>query len=156
MRGCRHARQHWQQTKVMNPGQSLRRDTKIHKPGPHTNPWVTNYVVLCISVENRDWKEWHWSGSQGLPGWPKSSVRRDGPEAQSSLASRLAGDWWARSSLSPALLPLALGAQWRAHSPDVGCGLKGWQRPHCSRSVAWLVYASSSPADTISRMATGR
>lgn len=40
--------------------------------------------------------------------------------------------------------------------PDMGCDLKGWQRPHCSRSVAWLVYTSSSPADTISRMATGR
>lgn len=38
----------------------------------------------------------------------------------------------------------------------MNCGVKGWQRPHCSRSVAWLVYASSSPEDTISRMATGR
>lgn len=40
--------------------------------------------------------------------------------------------------------------------PRHGLWLEGPAEALLLETVAWLVYASSSPADTISRMATGR
>lgn len=104
--------------------------------------------LCCRSVENHVWKEWHWLGS-----WAPWA----GPTPASAASAQRR-----RAALVPAhqewpWLPQALPSPWRCRWRGSGQAGSG-QRASGGQAavVTGLVYASSSPEDTINRMATGR
>lgn len=106
--------------------------------------------LCCRFVENHVLKEWHWLGSWGSSGRLDSSVCSKCPEVQGNAGSSSPGD----DLGSPRLLPSPRHCCWRGH------GQRGALAQRACRGQAalmtWLLYASSSPVDTINRMATGR
>lgn len=109
---------------------------------------------MCYRVvENHVLKEWHWLGSRGSLGRPDSSVHGKCPEVLGSAGSSSPetdhGSPWAPALLTQHQWCLLAGTQ-----PGRGCGSGLAEAPLLVMS--WLDYDSSSPADTVSRMATGR
>lgn len=151
MRGYRHARQHWQQTKVRNPGRSLRRDKE----------YINRVLILilglqtrlcCGSVEKSRLERMALVRQPGAPGRPES-LSSERP--QSCRAALLPGSMGL--TVAPPPSPV-LPQHWAFDGGDTaqGCRQRAVSGPLLWMPVIWLGYASSSPEDTISRMATGR
>lgn len=132
-------------TKLEKRYKEYRNPVLILTPGLQTR-------LCCRFVENHVLKEWHcWAAAAPKAGLTLSTVSAQ--RCRAALVPAHLGQTEATPGSLPSS-PSTRGAGWRGHGQR-GAAAQGLAEA-LLLGMTWLVYASSSPADTISRMATGR